>query len=307
MKILINSKISQVDEIYVKTAISSVTRQFNFKDISNIQKYKQGDIVEIYDDNDELLIKAEIEYVKAIANDRQSEFIYAGRNNAKLIVDSFMDKTVQFTEKQKLNSVLSEIAGQFGLSIKGDAQLPQENIKTILVGDNIGKALLEITYSAGQILTSDAEGNLIIEFEAKNDAEKVLEYGKNIRERVFVDDKSNVYDVYVYVSQSNYLINQQQDVYVNGKFGSGKKKYVYVSEHNLNSNECEKIAEIHKKKDIRKSFVYSVVVDDSLKLNTKYYIKDEAVMLNEKMNLKMLEYIKTAGRKETRATFEKVI
>ena len=133
MQVLINNKNTKFDEMQVKISINEVTRQFVFVDISNTQNYKKGDKVEILDDNDVLLIKAEIEYIKATGNETTSEFAYAGRNNARFIVDCYADKTIQFSEQQKINSVLSEIASKFGLKIDGDAQLPKDEIKTILM------------------------------------------------------------------------------------------------------------------------------------------------------------------------------
>jgi len=308
MQVIINSENVMLDNIQVNMSINDVTRQFTVQDISNTQKYFKGDIVEIYDDKDVLLIKAEIEYIEAIGNDSKSEYIYAGRNNARFIVDSYADKTIQFAEKQKLNSVLSKIASDFGLKVVGDAQLPINAIKTILIGEQYGEEFVEIAQSAGQLITSDAEGNILIEFEAKNESKIVLEYGVNIRKRNFIEDTTGLYDKYTVVSQSNYLINQQQDTNIQGSYGGGKFTKVIVSEHTLTQNECEKLAEIEYKKDVRKTFDYSVAVDEQdLKINTKYFVKDLSVGINEMMNLKAINIEKSKEVSEMRAYFEKIL
>lgn len=308
MQVIINNKNVMLDNVQVTTSINDITRQFTIKDISNIQNYKKQQQVEIYDDNDILLIKAEVEYIEAVGNETTSEFIYAGRNDARFIVDCYADKTIQFTEKQKLNTVLSEVASKFGLKITGDAELPADEIKTILIGDKFGEAFLEITQSAGQIITSDAEGNLLIDFEATDESDTILEYGINIRKRNFKNDTTEMYDKYVVVSQSNYLIQQEQQVDVQGSYGDGKFIKVLVSKHTLTAKECEQIAEIEYKKDARKSFDYSIVVDeDDLKLNTKYFIRDTAVGIDEMMNLKTIEIDKSSTKDEMRCYFERIL
>jgi len=308
MKVIINSENTLLDEIQTTASINEVTRQFTLKDISNTQKYFKGDIVEIYDDKDILIIEAEIEYIGATGNKETSEFVYAGRNNAKYIVDSYADKTIQITENQNVNSVIKDLVSEYGLEINGDAKLPTDEIKTILIGDNIGIAILEIVQSAGKIITSDEKGNLLIEFEAKESSKKELEYGVNIRERSYINNSTDVYDKYVVVSQSNYIVKQEQEVNVQGIYGDGKRTKVILSTHTLTEAECRKLAEIEYKKDVRKSIEYSVIVDDAdLELNKKYSIKDEAIELDEEMNLKAIEIRMSADTDEVRAFFERIV
>jgi len=308
MRVVINSENVILDEIQVTVSINEVTRQFTLKDISSTQKYFKGDIVEIYDDKDVLIIEAEIEYISAIGSKEESVFVYAGRNNAKFLVDSYADKTIQITENQNVNSVIKNIVSKYGLTISGDAKLPKDEIKTILIGDNIGMAILEIVHSAGKIITSDAKGNLLIEFEAQESTGKELEYGINIRERNYINNSTNVYDKYVVVSQSNYLIKQEQEVNIQGIYGDGNRAKVMLSKHTLTEEECRKLAEIEYKKDVRKSIEYSVIVDDAdLELNKKYSIKDDAIGLDEEMNLKAIEITMSSDTKEVRAFFERVV
>ena len=160
MQILVNGTETTFNEVEAVASINEVARQFTLVEISKTQNYNVGDSVEVYDDNGTLFIKAEIEYIEAHIDDNTSEFIYAGRNNAKYIVDCYASKTTQFSQGQKINTVLSEIATQFGVKVIGDAQLPQEDIKTILIGEKIIDAFLEIAQIAGKIITSDADGNL---------------------------------------------------------------------------------------------------------------------------------------------------
>lgn len=308
MKILVNGIEYKFNEVETLEDIGSVARQFTLVEKSEKQNFNIDDIVEIYDDFEKLVIKASIEYIEANLDDKTSEFIYAGRNDAKFIVDCYADKTTQFSQGQKINTVLSEIATPFGLQVIGDAQLPQQDIKTILIGDKIIDAFLEIAESAGKILTSDAQGNILIEFEAKNKSDKILQFGTNIIKRKFINDTTQLYDKYTTVSQSNYLVKQQQDVFVKGEYGSGKFTKVKVVKNCLTTQECENVSQIDYKKDVRKTFKYIATINNiQLETNTQYFIKDTQLNINEQMNCKTIQHIKKEDVKETIAIFEKVL
>lgn len=94
---------------------------------------------------------------------------------------------------------------------------------------------------------------------------------------------------------------------IQGSYGSGKFTKVILSKHTLTQEECEKLAEVEYKKDRRRGYDYSVIVDLELELNKKYLVKDDAIGLNEEMSLKRLDIVKSTDRNETRAYFEKVI
>ena len=308
MKIIINSKNVAVDKIIVSADIRYIARQFTLYDIDSTMNYNIGDIVEIYNDKDVLLISAEIEYIKAKGSSTKSEFIYAGRNKAKYIVDCNADKTIQFTEGQRLKTVISEIAGSIGLEVKGNADLPKDAMPTILIGQNMGKFVTEISRSAGKVITSDAKGNLTIEKEAKKKGKEILEYGVNIRSRDYTMDTTQVQDMYKVVSQSNYLTKNEQDTDVFGKFGKGKFGKVITSTLPLTPQECEKIAEVQFNIDTKKAMEYSAIVDiEDLELNSTYSIKDPIVGIDEDLNLKSIDIIITAEKQEIKAGFEKVL
>lgn len=308
MKILVNGAEYKFNEVETLENVGSVARQFTLVEKSEKQNFNIDDIVEIYDDFEKLIIKASIEYIEANLDDKTSEFIYAGRNDAKFIVDCYADKTTQFSQSQKINTVLSEIATPFGLQVIGDAQLPQQDIKTILIGDKIIDAFLEIAESAGKILTSDAQGNILIEFEAKNKSDKILQFGTNILKRKFINDTTQLYDKYTTVSQSNYLVKQQQDVFVKGEYGGGKFTKVKVVKNCLTTQECENVSQIDYKKDVRKTFKYIATINNiQLETNTQYFIKDTQLNINEQMNCKTIQRIKKEDAKETIAIFEKVL
>jgi prophage tail gpP-like protein len=308
MQVLVNGKETLFDEVEAFADIGEVARQFTLVDISENQKYFNGDVIEVFDDSNTLFIKAEIEYIEASLDSETSEFIYAGRNKVKFIVDCYADKTTQFSQSQKVNTVLSEIAKPFGIKVIGDAQLPQQDIKTILIGEKIIDAFLEIADSAGKIITSDADGNLLIEFEATNKSDTVIEFGVNIISRSFIDNTTQAFDKYTVVAQSNYLVKQQQEVFTSGAYGSGKFHKVIVVKNSLTPKECEQLAQIAYKKDARKSLSYMPKVNDvHLELNTKYFIKDEQIGVNEQMNCKAIKLVLKKDEKYTLATFERVI
>ncbi|MDY0193567.1 MAG: hypothetical protein RBR93_08570 [Aliarcobacter butzleri] len=308
MKVLINGVEKRFNKIETIEDIGSVARQFTLLEKSEKQNILIDDVVEIYNDFGKLVIKGEIEYVEANLDDKTSEFIYAGRNKAKYIVDCYADKTTQFSQGQKINTVLSEIANGFGLEVVGDAQMPKQDMKTILIGNKIIDAFLEIANSVGKIITSDAVGNLLIEFEASDKSDKILEFGTNIVKRKFIQDTTKVFDQYITVAQSNYLVEQTQDVFVKGVYGQGKFIKTKVLQNCLTSQECENISKIEYKKDVRKSYVYTATINTvELDLNTQYFIKDAQLGINEQMNCKTLMNIVNEDTKETIAVFEKVL
>lgn len=308
MQILINGNEVFFDESEAIADLDSVARQFTFVDVNDAQRFEIGDMVEVFDDKGILFIKAPIEYLEAPLDDEKSEFVYAGRNKAKEIVDGYASKTTQFSKGQKLNTVLSEIATPFGIKVFGDANLPKQDIKTILIGEKYIDAFLEIVQSAGKIITSDAKGNLLIEFDATGESDLIIEFGTNILSRSFINDTTQIYDKYIVVSQSNYLFNQQQDVNVQGSFGSGNREKVEVVKNTLTINECEKLAEIQQKKDIRKSLNYTVKTNNiHYDLNTKYFVKDVKLNINEKMNCKLIKLVQKENEFYTLAGFEKVV
>lgn len=308
MQVLVNGRETLFDEVEAFGDIGEVARQFTLVDVSKAQKYFKGDVVEIFDDSNTLFIKAEIEYIEASVDDETSEFIYAGRNKVKFIIDCYAEKTTQFSQSQKVNTVLSEIAKPFGVKVIGDAQLPQQDIKTILIGEKIINAFLEIADSAGKIITSDADGNLLIEFEATGESETVIEFGVNVTSRSFIDNATQSFDKYTVVAQSNYLVKQHQEVFTSGVYGSGKSNKVLVARNSLTAKECEDIAKIAYKKDKRKSLSYTAKVSNvHLELNTKYFIKDEQLGIDEQMNCKAIKLVLKKDDKYTLTTFEKVI
>lgn len=308
MKVLVNGIEKKFNEIETFEDIGSVARQFTIVEKAEKQNHKKDDVVEIYDDFNKLVIKAEIEYIEASLDDKTSEFVYAGRNKAKYIVDCYADKTTQFSNGQKINTVLSEIASSFGIQVIGDAEMPKQDMKTILIGDKIIDAFLEIANSTGKIITSDAVGNLLIEFEAKDKSETILEFGTNILKRKFINDTTKVYDRYLTVAQSNYLAEQTQDVYIKGVYGDGKFVKTTVLQNCLTTQECENISKTQYKKDMRKSYTYTATINTvEIDVNTQYYIKDAQLGINEQMNCKSLINILREDVKESIAVFEKVI
>jgi len=308
MQVIVNGLEVDFNEVEAIADISTIARQFTLVEVSDRQNYFKGDKVEIYDDNGILFIKAEIEYIESDISDDKSEFIYAGRNNAKYIVDCYADKTTQFTQNQKASTVLGEIATQFGLKIIGDAQLPQQEIKTIVIGEKIIDAFLEIAGSAEKIIISDAEGNLQIEFQGTEYGDSILEFGVNIDSRNLKDDTTKIWDKYTIIAQSNYLIEQNQDVFVNGSYGAGMFHKVKVVKHTLTSSECERLAEFEYKKDVRKSFTYTARLKNVyVDLNNKYLVKDEPLGIDEYLNSKTIKLVKSSSDQYTEVIFEKVV
>jgi prophage tail gpP-like protein len=303
MNVVLNGENILYDWCEVDISQGVFTRQYTFYDVSDKKNYSNGDYVEIYDENGVLLVAGEIE--KTIIDD--GAFVYAGRNNAKYIVDCHSDKTIQFSEGQSVQSVLEEVASSFGLKVLGSAKMPTDAIIKILIGDVYGAFFINVAKNAGQLISSDAIGNLIIESRGEEGA-AVFEYGVNIRSREYVEDSTAEFDRYVVVSQSNYMVTGKQDVYVRGEYGSGKFVKALRSSENLTEAECEEVAKNEYLKDRRRSLVYAVEIDRSEKveLNKEYMVTDEVVSIGGMMNVKRI--IETASAVEDKRIvhFERV-
>jgi len=304
MRVVINRAEVQLAFVEVKISIDKLTRQFTIKDVNDLPDFYLGDDVSIYDETGVLLVKGEIEYVGI---EQERTFVYAGRNAAKYIVDSFAEKTIQFVEGQNLANVLSPVANGFGLRVHGSAVMPKDIKNTILVGDNLGKAFMNLAKYSAVILTSDAKGDIYIE-EGSPEGGVKLEYGENIRKREYRQDTTLSYDRYVVVSQSNYIMTPKQDVNVTGSFGTGKSVKVIRANSNLTIRECNALAEREYKKDRRKSLIYKVDVDRSLgvQVNHVYSIIDKVADINYRMRAKEVVLTIDAKTDKSIATFERL-
>lgn len=306
MRVVINGMDTPVKWAEAKVSLDEMTRQFTIKNTEDFQSIFKGDEVELYNNVGTLIVKGDVEY---IGLESEREFIYAGRNNAKYIVDCYADKTIQFSESQSVQSVLEEVAGWFDLKVIGTARMPKEAVEKILIGDELGESFIKIAKNSGQVLTSDAEGNIVIESEPKQGDVRFV-YGENIRSRSFKMNTTNEYDRYIVVSQSNkdkgveaseskepkkkgVKKKKKQDVDIQGEYGSGKFVKVIKSEDNLTKAECEELAKKEYEKDRRKSVEYEVEVDAEIDVdvNVEYLITDTVAGIEMYMNVK--EFVMT--------------
>ena len=301
MNIVVNDINLEVQSATVEASLDNLTRQFTMTLTESQGGFKLGDSVEVYDSGGELLIKSEIEFISAENN----LFTYAGRNATRLLVDSYANETIQFTTGSQLESVFSNIASKFDISVLGTAKAPVEQIKTILIGDNYGEALMALAKSSGQFIYSNGLGDLVIEDSASL-GDLVFRYGQNIRSRVFVNDATQLYSRYVVVSQSNYNVNQSQDVQVVGEFGTGEPSKVFLSQDNLTAPECTAQAGIEYYRDARRSINYQGILDSStpVELNTKYQIIDTSVGVDLELKATRLVYNLSESEDSLVATFE---
>lgn len=311
MRILINDIEHTFNYAEAVASIDFICRQFTIVDVSSTMRFTIGDNVKIYDKNNILFIDADIEYVKKESSTEKINFVYAGRNKAKYIVDSFMDRTIQFSQGQKVERVLQDICNDFGINIVGNATLPQQEIKTFLIGSKIIDNFLEIAKDSQKIIHSTSKGNLVIEFQAKEEVNKTFLYGNNLIETYFENNTTQIYDKYTIVSQSNYLAKQVQQENIIGNYGAGNFKKTIISKSNLTIQEAEEIARNEHLKDIRKSFMYTGKINEPIELNKIYFVKDNTCNLNEKMNCKEIKLVKSTLDEDyqdyTLCTFEKVV
>lgn len=295
MKIIADGKNILVGRARVDISINTITRQFTISNKESEQSLFIGQDVEIFNDQGNLLIKGEIEYFSV----NGYTFEYAGRNAAKYIVDCHSDKTIQFSESQDVQAVLEEVAGKFGLEVIGTARMPENSSQTILIGELLGEAFIKVAKSTGQIITSDATGNIVL---LPEPAASTLElvYGENIRERTYVHNTTQEYDRYLVVCQSF------EEPEIMGEYGSGDFVKVMVMEDDLTEVECENLAKNEFFKDRRKSVIYAAEVDETLNLdvNVTHKITDKVSGIASVMNVKELIYTMDSKESKITAKFE---
>lgn len=301
MKIIVNEKMIMVNSAEVRVDLRRLARQFNIRIIDDSQGYFINDKVNMYNSSGNLLIEGEIEYVSV---NKRNEFVYAGRNNAKYIENGYIEKTVQFSEGLPLQTILEDIAGQFGLKIKGKAQMSKESSNTIFMGDAIIDVFTNMAQLSGQFLSSDAKGNIIIE-DKPEEGDGIFICGKTINNREYVHDTTNEYDKYIVVAQSNYINNQDQVVDIKSEYGAGKFVKVIRTKDYLTEEDCQIIAKREYYKDRRNSVEYVVEVESeySVEVNHIYQIKDNSIGLNKMMKVKSYSYV-YGDRNHLRIVFE---
>jgi prophage tail gpP-like protein len=292
MKVLINNLEKSFNFVEVKASIDELCRQFTLIDVSTTLNHNIGDNVKVYDSYGVLFIDADIEYINTNKNDKQSNFIYAGRNKTKYLVDSTANRTIQFSQGQNITQVLSEIANEYQIKVTGNTTLPTQEIKTILAGNNLILEFIEIANMAGKIIVSDAVGNIDIQLQSKEKVDKTLTFGVNIEQSNFTHDITQIFDEYRIITQSNYLAKQEQFTNINGVYGSGKRKKTKVLSNCLTQSEADEIAKYEFLKDYRKTLEYTARINTQIELNKLYYIKDDSCNINESMNCKTITLLR---------------
>ena len=150
-----------------------------------------------------------------------------------------------------------------------------------------GDSFMDIVESAGQVITSDAYGNIEIEDEPE---EKELEfvYGENIRSRDFEEDCTVEYDRCVVVSQSSYeklrlAKNTKIHPQIKGEHGEGDFIRVIKSKDPLTEAECLNTAKKEWEKDRRSGLKYTVEMDNEYDIDVHklYKVIDEGANINE--------------------------
>ena len=303
MKIIVDAQNVNVQWAQVDLSVNHITRQFTLREIADFASFETGSEVQIYTDNDQILIDGVIEYTQTEA---EREYVYAGRNKSRYLADCYAEETIQFSASQPMESVIGAIASKYGISITGCGASPKSSSKTMLIGDRIGKVVLDAAFAAGKIVLSDAEGNISIE-EASEEGDIELSYGVNIRSRSHKHDHTQEYDKYIIVAQSNYLSTGQQDANVIGSYGKGLKSKVILSPESLSVAECELIAKAEYNKDRRQAFSYLVVLDSDLQieLGKSYKVTDSQIGISEMLSVQSISHIHSTEEKKQIVNFER--
>lgn len=302
MRITLNGIDIVVTGCTVTASINEITRAFEFTSSDESQRYKVGDVVEISTDNDIIMIRAEIEFVQVSG----TSFTYGGRNATKQLVKSYADKTVQFSKGEKLTTIIDYFSKNYYIKVSGVASLPAESTTTILVGDNLATVFMQLARVADCVLYSDAIGNLVVEGKPRK-GYLSYDYGRNISSRACVNNQSEQCDKYVVISQSSALQGGDLLPDIQGSVGDGITAKCFITRSNLNAFECDTIAKSESRRDSRKAFSYTAIVDSGMfsDINTVNVVSDNTVGLNE--NMTVVAYVATLGlsTNEIAITFQK--
>ena len=271
MRVVVDNKNIAFKWVSVTLSLGTIARSFTLLIADSTSSIMMGDRIQISTDSGRLLIDAVIEYISCDSN---QSYTYAGRNKSRMIVDSFAEKTVQYSEIQDIVTVL-DTSRKFGVSIRGNARLPKDERRTILAGTNLGIEFANIAYAASSVIHSDASGDINIEGEPKYSDQQFM-LGDNIRARTFVFNQTLQYDRYIVKCQSNLLLNDSLNADISGEFGSGERVKVVVSDSNLNAQECTTLAQHLYNLDRRSSLQYEIEIDTaiSVDLNHLYSVDD---------------------------------
>ena len=308
MILQINGIMVGVDSLEVSASVDLIARQFSITDVSAFIKYPRGSTVTILSDNYELIIAGEIEHISAEVSENTASYTYSGRNWAKYLVDGYAKKTTQFSEGQDIITVFNKILSDFGLVALGEkAKLPKKSMKKILIGDKLADSFIEIAKVCGKIITSDAQGNILVVKKGEKPGLMPQIIGNNLNGRKYTENKTALYDKYTVISQSSRQKSKDRKTWISGSVGDGKLEKIIRASHPMDKSECEKMAKEEMKKDMQKAFTYEVTLKQSyMDINSVYSIMDELLGLNELMNLKSYTWKKSKSEDEYRAIFERL-
>ena len=256
MKITVNGNNISVTSCEVSASIDSICRTFEIVSNDSSQAFKMGDEVEIRSENNDVMIRAQIEFVSL----EGIEYVYAGRNSTKNLVKSYAEKTVQFPRGNSVASIIRYFSEMFGIKVVGDSNLPVDCSIVVLAGENLASAIMRIAGCSDCVIYSDALGNIIVETKPEL-GNLHYEYGRNISSRAFVHNMSEKCDKYSMISQSSRQEKGDHLSDIVGSVGNGNTYKTFISAYNLNINECEKLSKYERNKDLRKSFSYTITVD----------------------------------------------
>lgn len=291
MILIINGIPTLYNSLNLTISINNIARELSFAIKEILPSHKIGDKVIVNYGKD--LFVGEIEKIEC----SNGSYTYAGRNNAKYLIDAYADKTIQFNKHNTINKVYNDFASKYGLKVIGDAKLGKEADRTLNIGDNLIDKLLEYAQEAGKIVYSDAQGNLHIGFNADGSGGTVKEF----EDLNYSEEQT--YSKYVVASQKNGKYSFDYDI--KGEFGKGKRVKVIVANNGLDKAECEKLAETEHKKDIRRSFNLNLKTFQFLEINKTYNILD--VRVKETLNCKNIDISIDEDNFTILADFERVV
>lgn len=258
MRITVNGVNVLVRECEVTASINSLCRTFELVSNDPSQIFKMGDMVEIRNQSNDIMIQAEIEFISMSG----VEYVYSGRNATKNLVKCYAEETVQFPTGNSVASIIRHFSEPFGIKVVGDSNLPVDCSMVVVSGENLGAAVMRIAGCSDCVIYSNPQGHIIVETKPVT-GPLHYEYGLNISSREFVHNISEKVDRYTAISQSSRQQSGNNLSNIVGSIGNGKTYKTFISPYNLDITECEKLAKYQRNKDSRKSFSYTISVDVS--------------------------------------------
>lgn len=291
MKLYINEKRYEYDYLEVDIDRYDLIRTFELEYIfKDDNLFNHGDKVVIHDVNDKILLEGKIEFIEADLN----KVTYIGRDGLGILADSYISKPIQFNKNTSLDTILKKVLNGLNIKVSGTTAGLEKTGLYLAPGLTISDSIRNLSKYYGTLLVGNGIDTIQISEEPEQGAFN-LEYGKNLRYRLYSNNSIGYYDKYTVLG-----------LYIQDSYGDGNKEKVFDSGLNLSKKECNKIAKFFYSINIGKNIKYicDVYSDQDIEINKKYNVKDTKFSINQDMVVSKLTYTKSKDQDNLRVYLE---